>query len=482
MVADLIAPHLTCLFNYCIIEGIYPNNFKVSKCVAIYKGNKLDPDDPINYRPISILNSTNKVFERLLHNQLYPYLEINNLIPSMQYGYRKNLSTCHAVLDFAREIENVVDKGQVAIAIFMDLSKAFDTVDRTLLHEKLNELGILGKSSDLIYDYMTNRHFSMSNDDMSKSYEMNYGVPQGSILGPLLFLVYIYDMKNISPQIKTIVYADDTTLIISGRSYTEAMQKSNAILQRYFDYYTLNKLTLNSDKTKYMIYTHKKKRSCGNVSNLNVNGQKIDRVRSIKFLGVTINDRLTWEDHKIYIKKKISRNLGIIYKCRSIMDITELVNMYNCFVLPYLLYCLPLWEGLLLVRMIVKVQNKVIRVICRTKKSDIAWKIVEELVLPIKILYRYEVAKFCYKHSVNILPKTFSESVMPNFISDMHSIRTKHSESRNYHIKTTDFLPLTAKSFHRNCTRIWNDIPYKLKQQINLHKFSNEFRKYLLTC
>ena len=161
-----------------------------------------------------------------------------------------------------------------------------------------------GKSSDLIYNYMTNRSFSMSSD-IDRNYEINYGVPQGSILGPLLFLMYIYDMQNIAPQIKSIVYADDTTLIVTGRSYVEALQKSNAILQRYYDYYTLNKLTLNGDKTKYMIYSNKSKRICGNACNLYINGQKLKRVREIKFLGVIINDKLTWDNHKTYIKKKI---------------------------------------------------------------------------------------------------------------------------------------------------------------------------------
>ena len=154
----------------------------------------------------------------------------------------------------------------------MDLRKAFDTVDKDLLAEKLKKLGISCKSSDLIYDYMTNRSFKMSND-MSCDYKINYGVPQGSILGPLLFLIYIYDMKNIAPHIKSIVYADDTTLIITGRSHNEALQKSNAILQRYYDYYTINKLTLNGDKTKYMIYSKNNKSYRRNEINLYINGQ-----------------------------------------------------------------------------------------------------------------------------------------------------------------------------------------------------------------
>ena len=136
------------------------------------------------------MNTLNKVFERLLHNQLYKYVEDNNILPNFQYGYRKNYSTCHAVLDFANEIGKTVDRKEVAIAIFMDLSKAFDTVDKHILSEKLSEIGVLGINNQLIINYMTNRTFHMNNDP-NQTYEMHYGVPQGSILGPLLFLIYI---------------------------------------------------------------------------------------------------------------------------------------------------------------------------------------------------------------------------------------------------------------------------------------------------
>ena len=159
-VAAPISSHLSNIFNKCIEDGVYPTNLKFSKCFAIFKGGTLNPNDPVNYRPISILNSLNKVFERLLHKQLYNYLESNELLPHFQYGYRKNNSTCHAILDFTKEIETVLDNNEVAVSVFMDLSKAFDTVDKRILCEKLNKLGVGGVSNKLIEKYMTGRYFS----------------------------------------------------------------------------------------------------------------------------------------------------------------------------------------------------------------------------------------------------------------------------------------------------------------------------------
>ena len=173
----------------------------------------------------------------------------------------------------------------------MDLSKAFDTVDKSILKQKLYELGLTHDSISLINSYMSDRKLCMNNE--TNYYELSYGVPQGSILGPLLFIMYTFDMTRITKHNKLIVYADDTTVLVSGRSLTETKQHSNDILNRFYQYFTINKLSINPSKTKYMIYkpiqiSHRNKKQLHDTTNTKVTMDNIPlkQVQKIKFLGV----------------------------------------------------------------------------------------------------------------------------------------------------------------------------------------------------
>ena len=179
-------------------------------------------------------------------------MECNNLLTTFQYGYRKNHNTSQAILDYADYINNANAHKLVTIAIYMDLSKAFDTVDKTIIKNKLDELGLTELSTSLIDSYMSDRQFCMKNDD--KYYKQNYGVSQGSILGHLLFIMYTSDMTDITKHNKVIVYADDTTVLVSGKNLTETKQHCNDVLDRFYKYFTLIKLSINPSKTKFVIH------------------------------------------------------------------------------------------------------------------------------------------------------------------------------------------------------------------------------------
>ena len=468
-IAHIISEHLALLFNQSINEGTYPDYLKTAKCIPIYKGAPLDPSDPVNYRPISILTAINKTFERILHNQLSRYLEENNLLPYFQYGYRKSHNTSQAITDYVDYIKKASSNKLCTIAVFMDLSKAFDTVDKTILQQKLYELGLTDLSTSLIDSYMTDRKLCMNSD--SKYYKLKYGVPQGSILGPLLFIMYTSDMTAITKHNKLIVYADDTTVLVSGRNMTETIQHCNDILDRFYNYFTLNKLSINPLKTKYMIYkpnyrSFKKQKlvqdtTCTKVT---MDGETLKQVKLIKFLGIIINDKLTWDDHKQHVHSKISKNLGILYKCRDYMNSDDCIKMYKSFIQPYFLYAIEIWGHTIRSEhdILNKLQSKVLRIILNCKRSEDAWRHSEGKIVNIAKLYKNVITKVCMKHHCDKLPHHFSINIMPklNVCQLGNKIsRVSLNQMYNYEIKTT---PLTT-DFQSSCINYWNSLPMAIK-------------------
>ena len=466
-VADIISQHLSTLFNLSVKDCVYPDIFKTAKCVPLFKGGDLDPQKPVSYRPIAILNSINKVFERLLHDQIYRYVEINKLLPSFQYGYRRRHNTSQAILDYSQTIYNNLKNKLTTIAVFMDLSKAFDTVDKDILSSKLADLGFDISSQNLIYDYMTNRDFCFG-EAPAERYKLNYGVPQGSILGPLLFILYIYDMKYICPFDKVIVYADDTTILISGRNIEEATQRCNDILERFLNYFNCNKLSINPDKTKYILYKPKKQKHTVYTHNsiVSMNNIKLEKVYSIRFLGVIINSKLTWEEHKQFVKRKVSKTLGILYRCRNIMNENELINLYKTFIQSNLLYAIEVWGHTVTspTDILAKIQNKSLRILFDCKRSDDAWRYSNRRIKSVEELYRTTIIRVCMKHQYNQLPDYFSTNMMPHktnyedIQSKGYSLRSNLEQHYNYKNNIESKAP-----FIENCISIWNNSPIDSK-------------------
>ena len=460
------------LFNLSLRDAIYPNIFKKAKCVPIYKGYPLDPYLPVNYRPISILNCLNKVLERLIHDQMYTYMETNNIFPDFQFGYRKKRNTSQAVLKLCDIIETNKLNNKISIAIFMDLSKAFDTVDKDILCSKLDNIGFCTNSNNLIYDYMSNRRFCVKND-LTNEYSLKYGVPQGSILGPLLFLTYIHDMDTLCKNVKKIVYADDTTVIVSGRNIQEAKQLSNEVLEQFYNYFTINKLTINEGKTKYMILdfrTKKTRNKDSDSTQLAMNDIILEEIEKIRFLGVIINNKLQWDDHKIHLKNNINKALGIIYSCRDILKQSHLTNLYKSFIQPYFNYCIVVWGSSVQSKtdMLTVLQNRIMRILFSCKRTNDAWNsVTNNNILTIKQLYNIEIAKLCYKHHTKSLP-VLMNSAMPQLYDPEKDKKTKSMTAHNY--KNT---VKQNKMLLRNCISIWNNLSLEIKNTAYTYNLSN---------
>ena len=204
--------------NLSFANGIFPNELKIANVVPIYKGN--DEMEFSNYRPVSVLPVFSKLLERLMYNRLIDFINENKLLYKFQFGFQKGKSTNMALIMLIDKISEALDKGELAIGVFLDFSKAFDTVDHDILTRKLDLYGIKGIYNDWFKNYLDNRkQYVTYNSAKSESQVIKCGVPQGSILGPLLFLLYINDLSTVSDDLFSILFADDSNMFIVGKKY-----------------------------------------------------------------------------------------------------------------------------------------------------------------------------------------------------------------------------------------------------------------------
>ena len=251
---SILSPVLTLYFNHFMREGIFPDILKIGRITPIYKnkGSKLNFN---NWRPISILPIFGKIFEKIIYKRLYSFLTSQNLIYSKQFGFRKGHSTSHALNHSVNFLTEAVANKKHTIGIFIDLSKAFDTIDHNKLLTKLDIYGIRGTAGALIESYISTRKQYTTFDNEKSDHEVVvYGVPQGSVLGPLLFLLYINDIVNCSTDGEFVLYADDTNIFVVGPSKAEVFRKANAVIKRVQSYMLSNLLHINTTKCHYMYF------------------------------------------------------------------------------------------------------------------------------------------------------------------------------------------------------------------------------------
>ena len=281
------------------------NSFKLAEVIPLFKGG--DKQDPDRYRPISLLPTIGKLFEKILSIRVLKFLSKHEIVSKHQIGFRAKFSTDYAFIDIYDKLINNLDKGLSSCAIFLDLAKAFDSVDHRILLKKLDYYGIRGKALQLFESYLNSRsQYVKVNNVTSSCINILFGVPQGSILGPLLFLIFINDLPD-ATKLFVKLFADDTFLCTESEDFAALENEVNVELDKVFVWLASNKLTLNIDKCKFMIISNKREIPKFSVK---LDGISLKSCEAYKYLGVFIDKNLNWESHIEYITQKISKACG----------------------------------------------------------------------------------------------------------------------------------------------------------------------------
>ena len=457
--APVISQSLTKIFNASIASQTFPSEWKIARIIPLHKKGPRDMLD--NYRPISILPVISKIYEKILYEQLIEYLVTENILSDHQFGFRRQHSTASALLDSTNEWYMNMDRGLFNLVVFLDLKKAFDTVNHEILLAKLMAYGVKGSSLNLISSYLKDRKQTcMVNGSYSNQGRISCGIPQGSILGPLFFLLYINDLPNCLSFTTPRMFADDTNITVAGKSVTETQTILNHDLNSIKAWLVANKLSLNIAKTEYVLVGSRNRLSELEEPDIVIGNEPVKRVQSTKVLGVHIDENLTWDKHIDVVAKKVSSGISAIRKLKEFVNQDTLVSVYNALLRPHFEYCSVVWDtlGIGLSDRLQRLQNRCARVIMRcpneTGQSEIAmrslgWTTLSKRRAQIK-------AELLFKIFHNLAPRRLSSLFRDSYAASSNYCLRDSSNKVALPLPKTEFL---KKSLSYDGAKLWNSLP-----------------------
>ena len=480
LINQIIAEPLSLIINLSFETGIYIESLKTSKTIPIYKeiGSK---SDYCNYRPISLLSNINKVIEKLMFNRLNNFLLKFNCIYNLQFGFRKGYSTTHALLHLIEDIRNALDNNSFAVGIFVDLQKAFDTVNHDILLSKLDFYGVRGLANEWFKSYLNGRkQFVSIDDNYSDEVLIHYGVPQGSVLGPLLFLIYINDLHSTINFCTTRHFADDTNLLIKNKSLKQLKKRLNLDLRNLCRWLKCNKISLNASKTKLIIFRHPNK-TINYEFKIKIDGKRLIPSEYVKYLGVTIDQHLTWGIHIDNIAGRLSRSVGMLTKIRHYVNDSTLRMIYFGIFSSIMTFSIQIWGQIdsIHVNRLSKLQDKAIRIINFAN----FWNSRNPLYFKSNILKLNDYIKlqnflYVYDSLKGNLPSVLNDKY--RYIHNIHDYNTRISLLKNVSLPKARTQIYGIMSVTYQSGSYWNEI-LKLYSNIDFINKSRSYCKKIIT-
>lgn len=463
------------LINLSLEKGVMPECYKNSIVVPIPKIPNTNLAEQL--RPVNMLPFCEKILELAVYNQVINYINSNNILCTYQSGFRGKHSCETALQLVTSEWKQLLDKTGVGIcAIFVDLKRAFETIDRKILLLKLKKYGFDQTVLSWIESYITNRYqITKLNGKLSEPILNNFGVPQGSVLGPLLFILYINDLGNVLSKCKIHLFADDTLIYYDNTNFEEMIGTVNLELKLLTEKFKSNKLKVNELKSKCMFvgnnYLYNK------FVNLNLdivmNDEKVELVQEIKYLGLVIDRELKFNKHIEYISKKIGKKIGFFRRVSPFISTSTKLTVYNTLILPHFLYCSSvLYVSCTNFSRLQILQNKAMRVILKCNRfsssklmlSTLNWLNIEQF------LY-FQTMIFIFKMNNNILPDYLGQQLLP--VTDVHLRNTRTANTNSFYVKRTIKSSTMKNLFHKGVVQ-FNLLPQEIKISKTIQRFKSQ--------